>query len=107
MNRTIILATSLIAAMTTGVLADTIDKRQSNQADRIQQARRSGELNLQESLSLRAEQARIRDLETRVKADGVVTRSEARAVDRAQDAASRHIAQESHDSQKAWYRKWF
>jgi hypothetical protein len=46
-------------------------------------------------------------MERRAKADGVVTRHEARDISRAQHAASRHIYQESHDSQRSWYRRWF
>ena len=44
MNRTYILAASLLAVMTTGALADRIDNREAAQEARIQQARRSGEL---------------------------------------------------------------
>jgi len=106
MNRTVLTAVSLIA-LTAGAMADTIDDRQANQAERIQKARRAGELTRQEAASLRAEQARIAELERRAKADGVVTRREARVLDRAQDAANRHIYQESHDSQKSWYRRWW
>jgi hypothetical protein len=107
MTRTLIVATSLLAVMSTGVFADTIDKRQSNQTERIQDARRSGELTLRESMALRAEQARIASMERSAKADGIVTRREAREIGQAQNAASRHIAQESHDGQKSWLRKWF
>ena len=99
MKRTYIIATSLFAMMTTGALADRIDNREAAQEARIQQARRSGELTFREKMTLEREQAHIRDMERRARADGVVTRSEARAIDRAQDAASRHIYQESHDGQ--------
>ena len=104
MNRTYILAASLLAVMTTGALADRIDNREAAQEARIQQARRSGELTVREKAQLEREQAHIRDMERRAKADGVVTHREAKAIDRAQDAASKHIYQESHDSQKAWWK---
>ncbi len=107
MTRTLIIATSLVAAMTTGVLADTVDRRQANQAQRIEDARRAGELTRREQAALQAEQARIRALERSVKADGVVTRREARILDRAQDNAGRHIASESHDREKARGNRWF
>jgi hypothetical protein len=107
MNRTIITSVAILAAMTTGVFADTIDRRQANQAERIRQERRDGDLTLRETMALRAEQARIAEMERRAKSDGVVTRREARTLDRAQDAAGRHIAQESNDRQKSWFRKWF
>lgn len=104
MNRSYILAASLFAAMTTGALADKIDIRQANEAARIQQAQRSGQLTLRETISLKIEQARIANMERNAKADGVVTHREAKALDHAQDAASKHIYQESHDSQKAWWK---
>ena len=107
MNRSIILAASLIAAMTTGTLADTIDDRQANHAERIRQARQSGQLTAHEVAKLRAEQGRIRELERHVKADGIVTHREARLMDRVQDAANRHIVKESRDSERAWYRRWY
>jgi phosphoglycerate-specific signal transduction histidine kinase len=107
MTRTLLSAAAVLAALTTGALADRIDQRQADQAQRIEQARRSGELTRSETNSLRAEQARIADLERRAKSDGVVTRNEARTIANAQNAASRHIYQESHDSQRSWYRRWF
>lgn len=104
MTRPYILAASLLAVMTTGALADRIDDRQAQEAARIQQAQRSGQLTVRETITLKAEQTRIAEMERRAKADGHVTRREAAAIDRAQDAASRHIYQESHDSQKAWWK---
>jgi hypothetical protein len=107
MTRTFLATAAVLATLTTGAMADRIDQRQAEQAQRIEQARRSGELTRGETASLRAEQARIADMERRAKADGVVTRHEARDVARTQHAASRHIYQESHDSQRSWYRRWF
>ena len=105
MNRTFIFAASLLALTATGALADRISDREAAQEARIRQGVRSGELTYREHASLEREQARIRDMERRARADGVVTRQEARAIERAQDAASRHIYQESHDSEKAWWRR--
>ena len=107
MNRTLLVAASLIAITSTAALADSIDRREAKQAERIQDGRRSGELTVLEGMKLRLEQARIAKLERDAKSDGRVTRSEARTIDRAQDAAGRHITQESHDGQKSWFRKWF
>ena len=106
MKRLIITAAAVVATMTTAALADTIDRRQSNQEHRIQDGRRSGELTVLEAAKLKAEQARIAGMERRAKADGVVTRREAREIDQAQDAASRHIKQESTDNQRSWLRSW-
>ncbi len=107
MTRTLLAAAAVLGTLTTGAMADRIDQRQATQAERIEQGRRSGELTRSEASSLRAEQARIADLERRAKADGVVTRQEARVLNRAQHEAGRHISQESHDSQRSWYRRWF
>lgn len=104
MTRTTILVASLVAAMTTGALADKIDNRQAQEAARIQHGIRDGQLTLRETIALKSEQARIAAMERRAKADGIVTRHEARAIDRAQDAASKHIYQETHDSQRAWWK---
>jgi hypothetical protein len=107
MTRTIFAAAAVLATLTTGAMADRIDQRQAEQAQRIEQGRRSGELTRGETASLRAEQARIAETERRAKADGVVTRQEARTIANAQRTASQHIYQESHDSQRSWYRRWF
>ncbi len=105
MNRTFIIAASLLSLTATAALADRIDSREAAQEARIQAARRSGELTVREKAGLEREQAQIRDMERRAKADGVVTRREAAAIERAQDAASRHIYQESHDREKSWWRR--
>ncbi len=104
MTRPFILAGSLLAVMTTGALADKIDNRQTQEAARIQHGIRDGQLTVRETITLKSEQARIAAMERRAKADGRVTHREAAAIDRAQDAASRHIYQETHDSQKAWWK---
>ena len=44
-------------------------------------------------------------MERSAKRDGYVSRREARAIERAQDAASRDIYRQSHDWQKAWWRR--
>lgn len=110
MNR-IVLA-SLAALSISPVLAtsasayDDIDARQARQQSRIQQGVRSGEINRWEYLRLEREQARIAAMERRAKADGRVDRHEAEQIRRAQNEASRHIYQESHDSQRRWFRWW-
>lgn len=83
-----------------------IDRRQAIQDHRIEQGRRTGELTRLEAWRLRQEQARIAEMERRAKADGVVTYRERQVIKRAQDDASRHIYQESHDGQKSWWRRW-
>jgi hypothetical protein len=44
-------------------------------------------------------------MEAWAKRDGYVSRDEARRIEAAQDAASRHIYRESHDGQTAWRRR--
>ncbi len=86
--------------------AGRIDAREAAQAHRIERARRSGELTWYESLKLRSEQARIHRMERRAESDGIITRDEARRIERAQDEASRHIYRDSHDDQQARWRRW-
>lgn len=110
MNRIVLAsltALSVTAALSTAASADEIDRRQAAQAARIQQGIRSGEINRFEAMRLRAEQARIAQMERRAEADGRVDRREAAAIRHAQGEASRHIYQESHDSQRRWFRRWW
>ena len=77
-----------------------IDRRQDRQQHRIERGVRSGEITPSEYHRLQAEQARIRQLEANAKRDGHIDRREAAAIERAQDAASRHIAQERNDGER-------
>jgi hypothetical protein len=43
MTRTILAAAAILATLTTGAMADRIDQRQAEQAQRIEQSRRSGD----------------------------------------------------------------
>ncbi len=111
-------ATGLIALTSTTAFAydrtgydRTGERREAYQERAIEQARRSGELNGREYRQLQSEQARIDELQRRAKADGRVDRYESAQIRRAQNEASRHISQESHDSEKAgggrrWNRWW-
>ena len=82
-----------------------IDAREASQERRIQQGVRSGELTRGEYYRLEAEQARIRQMERQAKADGYVSPAERARINAAQNAASRHIYQEKHDSERrGWYR---
>lgn len=96
---------SLITAAAVPVYAQTatpgIDARQERQQQRIDQGVASGELNQREAGRLERQQDRIQGMEDKAKADGVVTKQERRAVQGAQNRASRNIAREKHDRQKA------
>ena len=97
------------AASAQGYRSHSIDQRQAKQEHRIEHGVRSGALTRHEARKLEAEQARIRAMERHAKRDGHVDRYEAREIKRAQNAASRHIAQESHDHQRRglWHRRWW
>ena len=82
-----------------------IDARRAEQAYRIRHYRHTGELTLLEKWRLQAEQNRIAAMERAAERDGYISRREARAIAHAQDRAGRHIYRESHDGQKAWWRR--
>ena len=106
--RTLFVALAALTAVgATSASADEIDRRQYNQERRIQEAVRAGEITRRERAALEAEQARIRFLEARAKADGRIDYREAAEIRRAQNEASRHIYQESHDGQRRWFRRWW
>jgi len=77
-----------------------VNQRQHNQADRIKQGVRSGELTKGEAHGLVKEQRAIRQTERQYKADGVLTRDERRDLHQQQNQASRHIYKEKHDGEK-------
>jgi hypothetical protein len=69
----------------------TINERQRHQQRRIAQGVRSKEITRGEFARLEREQRQIRQLERRVRADGIVTNVERARVQRQQNQASRHI----------------
>jgi hypothetical protein len=73
------------------------DRRQARQQARIGQGMASGELTAAETARLLRQQRRVRRVERRVEADGVVTRREARRLDRVQDRAGFAIARKKHN----------
>jgi len=108
MRRIALLALALAAASTTAAAhdyGDRIDQRQAEQARRIANARRSGELTWFERQRLLREQAAIRRMERAARSDGHISRREARSIYEAQNEASRHIYRESHDRQRAWWQR--
>lgn len=110
LTRSLIAGLAIVAASTSIVSADEIDRRQYNQERRIQQGVRDGTVTRSEYYRLEQEQARIRDLERRAKADGRVDHREAAQIRNAQQDASRHIYQEKHDRENrgGWgFRRWW
>ena|SRR5262245_61349694 len=83
-----------------------IDARQDGQYDRIDRARRSGELTGREYRTLLSEQHRITDMERRAKADGELTWRERAAIRSAQREADHHIYRDAHDRDVSWWRRW-
>lgn len=93
---------------------DRTDARQANQAKRIEQGIRSGELTRYEAAKLKGQQEHIRALERSAERDGHVSRAERARLQAAQNAASRSIYAEKHDRQdrdnghgkRRWFGKW-
>lgn len=75
------------------------DKRQDNQAKRIQHGINKGYLTADEIAKLNAQQTAITDLETSIKSDGKITRAEAKQIQAALNEASRCIWTEKHDTE--------
>jgi biopolymer transport protein ExbB/TolQ len=112
MYRPALIALALIATTTAASAydfgrRDRIDDRQAEQAWRIQQNRRHGNLTWLEKQRLLREQAQIRRMEADAKRDGYVSRGEYRRITEAQNEAARDIRRESHDRQKAWWRRLY
>lgn len=84
----------------------SIDRTQAVHQQKIEAARRAGELTRREYFRLQQEQAHIAALERQAKADGYLSRREFRSIRQAQHEAGRHIHQESHDRQVNWWRLW-
>lgn len=75
-----------------------IDRREANQADRIEQGMNSGALTPGETARLDRGQARIQAGEAAAKADGRVTKRERLALTRAQNHQSRKIYRLKHNA---------
>lgn len=87
-----------------------IDATQERQRAQIEQGRRDGQLTRSEYYQLMDEQDRIAAMERRAKADGFADPAERRRIREAQEAAGRHIYQESHDYEtrwNRWHRRWW
>lgn len=105
----VLLGTSTFAAAydyPTNARKAQIDARRDAELDRIQHARRTGDLTLTEKWRLKREQARVGQLEREALRDGHISREEQVVINRALNHASRNIARESRDGQVAWWRRW-
>jgi hypothetical protein len=79
----------------------SIDAREANQQERIEQGRADGELTRGEARRLERGEQRIERYEARARADGVVTPQERQHLDGMLNRESRDIYRESHDGQRA------
>ena len=99
---------ALVPAMTIGLLAGVAstseaaraDRRQHRQATRIHHGVVKGSLTKKETAGLLHQQARIQATKRRARADGKVTFSERRQIQRKQNAASRNIARKKHNKKR-------
>jgi hypothetical protein len=78
-----------------------IQRRMQNMEQRIDQGVKSGELTPKEAGKLEAEQARIKQAESRMKSDGNLTGQERQKLHTMQDRSSNNIYRQKHDRQKA------
>jgi len=86
-----------------GTNTPKIDKREANQAARIDQGVASGVLTGKEAARLENGQARVATAEANAKADGTVTRQERKRLKRMENKQSRHIKHkhQKHNKQTA------
>ena len=97
-----VLSATLIApAFSQGTNTPNIDKRQANQAARIEQGKASGALTPTEAARLDVGQAKVDVKEAKAKSDGVVTKRERAKLQQAENKQSRKIKRQKHDAQKA------
>jgi len=79
--------------------AQLVEQRQANQAQRIEQGTQSGTLTPREAARLERGQTHVQNVDTRVQADGVVTRQEQARLQHAEGVESRRIYQQKRDRQ--------
>ena len=96
-----VIALSLVLPALAFAQANTpsVDQRQANQEQRIEQGVASGSLTQREANRLERGQQHVDNMENRAKADGVVTRGERARLHQAQDAQSARIYRQKHDRQ--------
>lgn len=99
---TLIATVSLATAATVASAQSTpnIDQRQANQNARIANGQASGTLSAREAARLNAGQAKVANMESAAKADGVVTKGERRAIKAEQKRQSKRIHRQKHDGNR-------
>lgn len=109
MKKLVVFASLVYVFSFSSVFADPqtpfVDWRQHNQAKRIGQGVRSGELTGRETRRLVRDQGRTRRMERRFKSDGVVTRRERARLNYRAERSSRKIYRYKHnDRVRRWRR---
>lgn len=103
MKKIFIITSLLLIITTVSVEAQTNTRsntgRQVNQQARIQEGKKSGELNRRETARLQREQRKIQIEKRIANGDGTVTPKEKAFLRREQNRANRHIYKEKHDAQ--------
>ncbi len=94
-----LISVSGVLAATASAGTPVLDERQQNQAQRIGQGVRSGELTRRETRRLVHGQRELRQDERAAKADGVVTARERARLQHEANQQSRRIHRQKHDAQ--------
>jgi Skp family chaperone for outer membrane proteins len=110
--KTTITLTALLAVLALPVLAQTpppaprsaaatpsVDQRQLNQQQRIDQGVQSGALTSKEAARLEGGQQHVQKMEDKAKADGKVTPQERKRLQHAENVQNRKIERQKHDRQ--------
>lgn len=100
---TLALAAGLVASGSLAASAAStkpVEKRLANQAERIEDGRRTGAITWTEGRKLRHEQKKIVSLKNDFLADGHLSKREARALRNKQEVASSNIVAEKHDRRR-------
>lgn len=90
-----------VPAFAQGPQTPGLDKREANMEQRIEQGKKSGQLNAKEAARLEKKEAHLKKAEERAKADGQVTTQERKKLNRKADKMSKEIYREKHDKQVA------
>jgi len=114
--KTKITFSALLAFLALPVLAQTppaprsaavtpsVDQRQMNQQQRIDQGVQSGALTGKEAARLEGGQQHVQNMEDKAKADGKVTPQERKRLQHAENVQSRKIERQKHDRQHDYNR---
>lgn len=92
-----IVAVSLLSASAFAQDLPRFDKRQENQAQRIERGVSSGAINEREAARLEKGQEKLDRMEQKALADGQVTKRERARLQHAENVQSRHIHRQAHD----------